>query len=492
MTVRSAADRATTSGLRILVHVTLTTMLRHFESVLLALADRGHVIRIASPDRRRDLAPPPPLAANERISFVSCPGRRGDDWAEAIHGLRSVRDYVRYTEGRFSTAPKLRARALRKMVKAITLEERAHLVARCPRCDARLVDDDIGRMLLAAGKAGQAGLAQLLALMEATIPSDPTIEAFLRTEQPDVVLVTPLISIGSYQADYVKSAKALGLPVVFPVFSWDNLSNKGLIHVVPDRVLVWNETQRIEAIKMHHVPKEQVVVTGAPRFDEFFAMTPQISRQDLCRSHAFDPDRPILSYLCSSEFVAGHEIDFVSRWIDEVRQEPVLARCNILIRPHPREQSQWKKFGRGRPHVAVSFPHSLNGDQSLFDTLHHSAAVVGLNTSAQLEAAIVGKPVLTILAPEFAAGQQGTLHFRYLLKKRGGFVELAPDFTTHRRQLAAAVGGDYDRDAIRAFVQRFLRPAGLEQPATPIMVQAIEGIARARTRVTRAGALAPL
>jgi hypothetical protein len=110
--------------------------------------------------------------------------------------------------------------------------------------------------------------------------------------------------------------------------------------------------------------------------------------------------------------------------------------------------------------------------------VHHSAAVVGLNTSAQLEAGILGRPVLTILAPEFAAGQQGTLHFSYLLKEQGGFVDVAPDFDTHRRQLAAAVGGDYDRHGIRTFIGQFLRPQGIDRPATPFMVEAIEQFAQ--------------
>src|SRR5690606_5766746 len=99
------------------------------------------------------------------------------------------------------------------------------------------------------------------------------------------------------------------------------------------------------------------------------------------------------------------------------RREPSLASCNILVRPHPREQHQWKSFAAGDAGIAVSFPRAINADQTLFDTLYHSAAVVGLNTSAQLEAGIVGRPVLTILAPEFTGGQAGTLHFHYLLKE---------------------------------------------------------------------------
>jgi len=470
--------------MRILFHVTLTTMLRHFESVLLALADRGHTIRIAS-HRSPEIPPPPALVEHPRIAFITSPGRRGDDWSAPIHELRALRDYVRYLDRRFKSATKLRARALRTAVKAVTLDERAHLVHRCPKCDARLVDDDVGQMLRGFGKHGVKNLDKLLALMERTIPSATVVEDFLKAEQPDVLLVSPLVNLGSYQADFVKSAKALHIPVVYPVFSWDNLSTKGLIHVEPDGVLVWNERQRREAVEMHGVSPERIVVTGAPRFDPFFAMTPETTREQFSAIHGLEARQPIVVYLCSSEFVAGGEVDFVRRWIDEVRREPSLRSCNILIRPHPRQQKPWKKFGVPDARVAVALPQAMNADPTLFDTVYHGAAVVGLNTSAQLEAGILGRPVLTILAPEFEDGQQGTLHFSYLLKEHGGFVDVAPDFDTHRRQLAAAVRGDYDPRAIGRFIEEFLRPRGIDRPATLFMVHAIEEFAQSKNREHR-------
>ena len=468
-------------SMRILFHVTLKTMLRHFESVLLALADRGHVVRIAS-HRSPEIPPPPALAAHPHIAFITSPGRRGDEWSTPIHELRALRDYIRFLDRRFKPATKLRARALRTAVKAVTHDERAHLVHRCPKCDARLVDDDVGQMLRGFGKRGVKNLDKLLALMERTIPSATVLEDFLKAEQPDLVLVSPLVNLGSYQADFVKSAKALHIPVVYPVFSWDNLSTKGLIHVQPDGVIVWNERQRTEAVEMHGVPPERVAVTGAPRFDEFFAMSPGTTREQFCAIHGLDASQPIVVYLCSSEFVAGGEVDFVRRWIDEVRRAPSLRSCNILIRPHPRQQKPWKAFESPDARVAVALPRAMNADPTLLDTVHHSAAVVGLNTSAQLEAGILGRPVLTILAPEFEEGQQGTLHFSYLLKEHGGFVDVAPDFEVHRRQLAAAVAGDYDRQAIRSFIEQFLRPNGIDRPATPFMVRAIEEFAHSAYR----------
>ena len=461
----------------ILFHITLMTMLRHFEGVILALAERGHRVRVALPNRRPDLQPPPALAAHPSISFVTAPAHRGDAWAHPIHELRTLRDYLRYLDGRYEHAPKLRTRALRKMVAAVTCEHESHIAAHCPHCHERMVDDQLGRMLFPFRKEGRRNLAALFALMERTIPSDPAIEAFLQAEEADAVLVTPLINFGSYQADYVKSAQALGIPVGFPVFSWDNLSNKGLIHVVPDRVFVWNNRQRIEAVKMHGVPAERVVITGAPRFDEFFQMAPSQSREEFCAALGFDAAKPMVAYLCSSEFVAAREVDFVNSWLAELRRDPALRECGILIRPHPREQKQWRAFA-APPRVTVAFPRALNSDQTLFDALFHSTAVVGLNTSAELEAGIVGRPVFTILSADHADGQQGTIHFQYLLKERGGFVEVAPDFDAHRAQLAAAVRGEYDVSAIRTFMERFVRPHGWTQPATPLLVSAIEELAR--------------
>jgi hypothetical protein len=464
--------------MKILFHVNLRTFLRHFESVVLELASRGHTVTIASTAGRKDVPPPQALAGDERISFLEVPEHRSDAWADRIVQFRMWRDYLRYLEKRFDNAPKLRARAVRKLAATITEHERTHLVGWCPQCRGRLVDNEIG-VLFRTGlsKKGFNNLRGLFALMEETIPSDPAIDALLHQEQPDVLVITPLIKLASQQPEFVKSARRLGIPVVFPVFSWDNLSTKGLVHVQPDSVLVWNARQRAEAVEMHQVPYGRVEVTGASRFDEFFAMTARSTRDEFCQQYRLDPRQPIVSYLCSSEFVAGHEFDFVQRWIGEIRQAPTLRQCNVLIRPHPRRIKSWKAYQASQPGIAVSMPQGMNGDQLLFDTVHHSAAIVGLNTSAELEAGIVGRPVLTVLAPESSGGQRGTLHFDYLLHEHGGFVQLAPDMEVHRQQLAAAVAGDYDADAIRAFIGDFLRPQGVDRPVTPIVADAIEAAA---------------
>jgi hypothetical protein len=101
--------------------------------------------------------------------------------------------------------------------------------------------------------------------------------------------------------------------------------------------------------------------------------------------------------------------------------------------------------------------------------------VVGLNTSAMIEAAIAGKPVHSILADEFSGGQEQTLHFHYLRAENGGVLYEARDIDEHVQQLASTLRtGDLDCHRRREFLEGFIRPHGMDVPVAPLMVNAIE------------------
>jgi len=278
--------------------------------------------------------------------------------------------------------------------------------------------------------------------------------------------------------------------VVFIPFSWDNLTNRGLIRVEPDRVLVWNEIQRREAVELHGVSPERVIATGAPRFDAFFTMEPSTTRPDFCARAGLDPAAPFLLYVCSSEFVAPREVEFVERWIAGIRgaADPAVRACGVLVRPHPAHLKQWKGVALpGCPNVALwSEKAAMNADQGLYDSLHHCAAAVGLNTSAMIEAGIVGRPVHAIVVEEFAGGQAQTLHFEYLRARNGGLVHEARDLAEHVQQLGATLQTDAaGREQGQRFVEHFVRPRGRDVTVTPLMVEEIERAARIEKRPRR-------
>jgi FkbM family methyltransferase len=280
----------------------------------------------------------------------------------------------------------------------------------------------------------------------------------------------------------------MGIRTAVCVASWDNLTNKGLIHGPVDLVTVWNEMMKQEAVELHGVPANRVVVTGAQPFDHWFGWQPSTTYPEFCAQTGLPHDRPYVLYLCSSRFIAPQEVPFIRSWIEAIRasSSPRLRAVGILIRPHPQNLDQWQGVDLsplGPVAVwpaAVQAPADAQGRRDYFDSIYHSAAVVGINTTAEIESAIIGRSVYTVTAPEFSETQGGTLHFEHLRQGNGGLLHVAAGLAEHVGQLDGAVrspGADDER--CRRFVQAFVRPHGLDTPATPRLVDALEALAAA-------------
>ena len=443
-----------------------TVYARNFESTLRLMAERGHHVHIVAEAHHQvdqgDLvgrlcAEYPVITHGKPPSVAATP------WARVGIELRRGLDYLRYLESEYDAAPKLRYRAGLKAPAFLTAARARRLTATRP---ARAL----------------AGWAMRTA--DSIVPRDPHVEAFVRAQRPDVVVVTPLVEPGSPQSAFLRAARALGVRTALCVYSWDNLTNKGLIHDPLDVVTVWNDAMRREATTLHRVPSSRVVVTGAAAYDHWFGWTPRTSRDEFCARVGLDPRRPYLLYLCSSKFIAPDELPFIVRWITAIREaSPALRDAGVLIRPHPQNVKDWSDaslsaFARVTvwPREGAN-PTDTGARADYFDSIHHSAAVVGVNTSAQIESAIVGRGVYTLLAPEFADTQEGTLHFRHLRNEGGGMLHVAADMREHVTHLESALrdpGAAVAR--CRRFVERFVRPFGLDEPAAPRLVAALEAV----------------
>jgi hypothetical protein len=341
--------------------------------------------------------------------------------------------------------------------------------------------------------------AAALRRVERGLPVPAVAVDHLRRRRPDVLLVTPLVVFRATQSEWLRAAHELGVPTVLCVHSWDNLTNKALIHGDPDLVTVWNDAQKAEAVELHGVAPERVAVVGAHPYDHWFARRPSDDAAGFRARVGLPAGGPLLLYLCSSRQIAPAEERFIVRWLDAVRRsgDPRLREAAVLVRPHPANPGDFARLRDDR--VAVWPRDGVNpiadaARQDFYDSMAHADAVVGLNTSAQIEAAILGKPVLSVLVPEFRTGQDGTLHFRHLLRENGGPVWLAPTLERHVADLTEAVAAPGPDPAAEAFVRRFVRPFGIDAPATPHFADAIERVAAgtpARAQLPEPTALGP-
>ena len=227
-----------------------------YEPVIRELAARGHTMHLAV-SRAESLGWEKTLEQRARRSSAASRGagsrrrrHRPAFWFELAKTIRLWADYLRYFEPYYAYAPKLQARAEERVPPGLvrlsqqprfqTIRHRRPAArARCGRSNGRC------RPWRKFGSS-------------------------LREHKPDVVLVTPLVYLGSWQFEVLRAALAEGLRTAFAVGSWDHLSSKALIRDMPQRVLVWNETQKHEAVRLHGVPADRIVVTGAQCYDQWF------------------------------------------------------------------------------------------------------------------------------------------------------------------------------------------------------------------------------
>lgn len=315
--------------------------------------------------------------------------------------------------------------------------------------------------------------------------------AWLEELAPDAVILTSLTFSRSSAVEQLKAARGLGIPVAAAIMSWDHLSSKAPLHIAPDMTIVWNEVQKREAIEMHRLPPDSIVVTGAQCYDQWFECQPSRTREVFCRDMRLDPARPFILYVCSamSPVPTPLEPHFVREWVAALRasSDPLLRGVGVLIRPHPERIKEWANASvDGFENVVVhgGTPIDRESKADYFDALAHSGAVVGLCTSAFIEAAIVGRPVLTLLLPEYRMHQDGMAHFRYLLTVEGGLLHAAPDMPSHLRDLSDVLAHSREREARnRRFLTTFVRPQGLGVAATPAFIAAVDRLVRMPRRV---------
>jgi hypothetical protein len=444
---------------------------RNFESVITALAERGHRIHLAAdePDIAGGQGLVERLAAtHDGITWGWTPNVQDEPWFVAAQKSRYGLDYVRFLDSRYEDAPKLRLRNINRSARIL-----------------RWLTLPVGGF-----RPGRRAVEAGLKWAERMMPRSVAIERWMEEQAPDIVLLATLTFSRSSNMEQLKAARAAGVPVAACIMSWDHLSSKSLLHIHPDLTLVWNETQRREAVEMHAIARDRVAITGAQCYDQWFSRSPELSREEFCRTVGLPADRPFVLYVCSAMSPSPDPVEpvFVKRWAEALKAsaDPVLREVGILVRPHPERLKEWNGVSLdGLENVVVCGRNPIDraAKAEYFDSLYHSSAVAGVCTSAFLEAAIVGRPVLTMLLPEFRIHQEGMAHFRYLMQIEDGLLEAAPTLDAHLQQLSAAITAPAGRGERAArFLKAFVRPRGLDCPATPVFVEQVERLANAGRR----------
>lgn len=301
-------------------------------------------------------------------------------------------------------------------------------------------------------------VAHFLRRIEDRVQPVPHIMEVLKKEKPNALIATPTtMHPQSVELEFLKAAKTLGIFSILPVFTWDNLTTKGLIHIQPDLLLAWNEEQARAAESYHGIPRTHIEIIGAPTFDRWFiptaveGLTPRKQKTIL--------------YVGTSQVSAYDESWLVKELATELARsvDEAVRTALIIFRPHPFNRRVAAAL-TDIPNIRVletesRMPNTVARFRELQKEILGADAVCGVSTSAFVDAVIADKPVIALAVPAYRETQGGAEHWRAL--RESGAVYIAESVAEAARIFTQLFSGADDKKNTRkAFVDRYIRPLG--------------------------------
>ena len=247
------------------------------------------------------------------------------------------------------------------------------------------------------------------------------VDEYLRRRTPDLVLVSPLVEAASDQVDVVRAAQAcrdarrhpggeLGQPHQQGQSSGPVARSHRRLERQSRKTRRSGSTESPPSGGRHRCASATTIGSSGGR---------RQPRRVLPYRRGLIARRPFILYTgsapCSSR---DDEVELpFGRSGSRAKRErgPSLREIGVLVRPHPYNGRRGAKRLRRPGDVAVWPRAAQPGRRAQPDRLLrlpvHCDAVVGINTSAMIEAGVVGRPVLAMADAELAGSQEQTVHF---------------------------------------------------------------------------------
>lgn len=235
-------------------------------------------------------------------------------------------------------------------------------------------------------------------------------ELFLRY-RPDLVVSADVQN--ETDIALLRGAKARGISTLAMVRSWDNLTSKGILRVIPDHLVVHNETIKAEAVKYSFIDPRVISVIGIPHYDRYKRAHDALidpsrageaarGRDAFFASWQFDPKKKLVLFApFGDRYIRDNQVDIL---ILETLSE---LDANILVRLPPTDTVNFKGFKTRGATVQfyVSGSSSWKGgkkineisrddEDSLVNSLSFADVVVTGQSTIAVDAAAFDKPVV--------------------------------------------------------------------------------------------------
>ena len=208
----------------------------------------------------------------------------------------------------------------------------------------------------------------------------------------------------------LRTAKRRGVRSMAVDPSWDNFTNKLLPVRRVNRLIVWNDLMKQQAIALHGYAPDEVRIAGTPQWDLYFREGTILSREVYFRQIGADPSRKLITVSTTPRELYPHHDHVLRVLLRAVAENAWRQPAQVLVRLHPRDDREAYAEFEGAPHVMIEKPFrstvkagdgldidiTADNQRHLANTMRHSDVVVNVASTLAIEAAIFDTPVVNV------------------------------------------------------------------------------------------------
>jgi len=222
---------------------------------------------------------------------------------------------------------------------------------------------------------------------------------------PDLIFATDIFN--DIDAALLREAKYNKIFTVGMVRSWDNAYSKGLLRILPDKVIVNNETVKEEMQILDNVKGKDVFIAGLPQFDNHFSKG-WMSREKFFRKIDLDPSKKLILFAPAGNLLSDTDWQICQILKNALDKKLLPSNLQFLVRNHPGHPASFEKFTSDKNFIietpGVKFEQESIKDtelspediQHLADSIYYSELVIYVASSIGIDTLVFNKPQIII------------------------------------------------------------------------------------------------
>ena len=222
---------------------------------------------------------------------------------------------------------------------------------------------------------------------------------------PDGVFSTDAFDEGDLL--FAAEAKRRGILLIDMVRSWDNCYSKGVLRVLPDKMIVNNETIKNEAICNHDVLAGNISVLGSPQHDSFIHDSRTL-RAEFFKNIGLDQNKKLIVFAPAGAILSDTDWQLATIFEEAIDSNKFSLPVQFFVRNHPNHPADLSSIA-GREDVVIENPGKVfnkknpketeltrDDNRHLADVLYYADIVIWVATTLPLDAVIFDKPLIAI------------------------------------------------------------------------------------------------